>query len=43
MKILVKNHKKTTEELTKKANVFYAAGQLTDKEYTEVMKLINEI
>lgn len=42
MKILIKNSKKTKEQLTKMANVYYAAGQLTDEEYTEVMGLIEE-
>jgi len=27
--------------LTKKANVFYMAGQLSDEEYAEIMELIN--
>ena len=42
MKILVKNPKKTQEQLTKMANVYYAVGQLTDEEYTEVIGLIEE-
>lgn len=43
MKLLIKGGKKTTEELTKKANVYYAAGQLTDDEYTEVMYAIGNM
>lgn len=41
MKILIKNPKKTKEKLTKMANVYYAAGQLNDEEYSEIMELIN--
>lgn len=43
MKILIKNPKKTKEQLTKMVNVYYAARQLTDEEYTEIMELINAI
>ena len=41
MKILIKNQKKTKEQLAKMANVYYAAGQLTAEEYSEIMELIN--
>ena len=34
---LIKAKRKSKEELTKKANVFYAAGQLTDEQYTEII------
>lgn len=38
---LIKKGKKTQAQLTKMANVYYAAGQLSDDEYMEVMELIN--
>ena len=34
---LIRGNRKPKEELVKKANVFYAAGQLTDEQYTEIM------
>lgn len=37
---LIKNGKKTKERLAKMANVYYAAGQLNDTEYEEVIALI---
>ena len=37
---LINGGKKTEAELTKKANVYYAAGQLSDEEYTEIMEMI---
>lgn len=40
MKALIRK-KKSKDELTKKANVYYAAEQLSDEEYTEIMELIN--
>ena len=40
MKTLIKGKKKTAAQLTKMANVYYAAGQLNDEEYMEVMELI---
>lgn len=43
MKLLIKGGKKTKAELVKKANVFYAAGQLSDEEYMEIMELVNAI
>lgn len=39
----IKRGKMSKAELTKKANVFYMAGQLSDEEYTEIMKLIDEM
>lgn len=39
----IKRGKMSKAELTKKANVFYMAGQLSDDEYTEIMKLIDEM
>lgn len=38
---LIKRGKKTKAQLTKMANVYVAAGQLTEEEYMEVMELIN--
>jgi uncharacterized membrane protein len=43
MKKLIERGKSTKDELTKKANVYYAAGQLSDDEYNEIMDLINNI
>ncbi len=40
LKILIKGGKKTAAELTRMANVYYAAGQLNDEQYMEVMELI---
>lgn len=41
MKALIKQGKKTKAQLTKFANVYFAAGQLTEDEYMEIMELIN--
>ena len=41
MMSLIKRGKQTKAQLTKKANVYYAAGQLNDEEYTEIMEIIN--
>lgn len=41
MKALINNRKHTKERLTTMANVYYAAGQLNDEQYMEVMELIN--
>lgn len=41
MKALIRANRKTKAQLTKYANVYYAAGQLSDEEYMEVMELIN--
>lgn len=41
LKSLIKRGKKTKAELTKLANVYLAAGQLTEDEYMEIMELIN--
>lgn len=40
MKILIKGKKKTKAQLTKMANVYFAAGQLNEDEYMEIMELI---
>lgn len=40
---LIKRGKQTKAQLTKKANVYYAAEQLNDDEYTEIMELIGAI
>lgn len=41
MMSLIKRGKQTKAQLTKKANVYVAAGQLDDEEYLEIMELIN--
>lgn len=41
LKPLINKGKKTKAQLTKMANVYFAAGQLTEEEYMEVMELIN--
>jgi predicted transcriptional regulator len=43
MKTLIKRPNADKEVLTKKANVYYAAGQLTDEQYQEIMDLINNL
>ena len=43
MKSLIKSGKKTKAQLTKMANVYFAAGQLTEEEYMEIMELINAL
>lgn len=40
MKNLIKKGKQSKEELTKKANVYYGAGQLTASQYMEIIELI---
>lgn len=40
MKVLINGKKKTKARLTKMANVYYAASQLTDEEYAEIMEMI---
>lgn len=40
LKSQIKRGKMSKVELTKKANVFYMASQLSDDEYTEIMALI---
>lgn len=39
---LIANGKTSKEELLNKADVYYAAGRLTDEQYTEVVRLIGE-
>ena len=41
LKSLIKRGKKSKAELTRLANVYVAAGQLTEDEYMEIMELIN--
>lgn len=48
MKILINKlksgkGKETKATLSKKANVYYAASQLSDDEYSEVMEMISEL
>lgn len=40
---LIKRGKKTKAQLAKMANVYVAAGQLTEEEYMEVMELVNSM
>lgn len=40
LKALIKKGTQSAAALTKKANVYFAAGQLTDEEYTEIVELI---
>lgn len=40
MKNLIVNGSKPKEELLNMADVYYAAGRLTDNEYTEIIGLI---
>lgn len=40
MKSLMQNSTKTKDELLNMADVYYAAGRLTDDEYTEIVGLI---
>lgn len=41
MKKLIAAGRKTTGELLNMCDVYYAAGRLTDEEYTELVELIN--
>ena len=41
LKAVIKSKKKTKAELTKIANVYLLAGQLSEEEYLEIMELIN--
>lgn len=43
LKSLINRGKKTKAELTRLANVYVAAGQLSQDEYMEIMELINEM
>lgn len=43
MKSLIKNKKKTKAQLVKMANVYFAAGQLNEEEYMEIMELIDAV
>lgn len=38
---LIRRGKKSKAELTKKANVYYAADQLDDEQYAEIMDMID--
>ena len=42
MKVLISNKNRTKEELQNMADVYYAAGRLTEVQYIEVMVLIKE-
>jgi hypothetical protein len=43
MKTLINRGTQSKETLTKKANVYYAANQLNDEQYEEIMNLISEL
>lgn len=40
---VIRQGKLSKADLSKKANVIYMAGQLTDEEYTEIMAKIDEL
>lgn len=40
---VIRHGKLSKADLSKKANVIYIAGQLTDEEYTEIMAKIEDI
>lgn len=42
MKSLIANSKKTKEELLNMADVYYAAGRLSDEQYTELVELMEQ-
>lgn len=42
MKSLISNSEKTNEKLTDMADVYYGAGRLTDRQYTEIVELIGK-
>lgn len=42
MRNLIANSTKTKEELLNMADVYYAAGRMTDEQYTEVVGLVNQ-
>ncbi len=40
LKSLISNKKKTDEEILTIADVYYAAGRLTDEQYTEIVNIV---
>ena len=42
MKVLISNKNRTAEGLQNMADVYYAAGRLTEEEYTEIIGMIKE-
>lgn len=42
MNSLISNGTKTKDELSEMADVYYAAGRLTKKQYNEITKLIDQ-
>lgn len=42
MKVLVSNKNRSKEELQNMADVYYAAGRLTETQYTEIIGMIKE-
>lgn len=42
MKSLISNSTKSNEELSTMADVYYGSGRMTDEQYSEITKLINQ-
>ncbi len=42
LKNLITTGKKTGEEILAMADVYYAAGRLTDEQYTEIVNIVTE-
>ena len=40
LKNLISNGKKASEEILDMADVYYAAGRLTDEQYTEIVNIV---
>ena len=40
LKSLISNKKKTDEEILTIADVYYAAGRLTDEQYAEIVNIV---
>lgn len=43
MKNLISNSKKTNEELSNMADVYFAAGRLTEEQYKEIIGMIGQM
>lgn len=42
MKSLISNGTKTNEKLMEMADVYYAAGRLSNEQYTDIINMINK-
>jgi hypothetical protein len=42
LKSLITNGKKTNEDILTIADVYYAAGRLTDEQYTEIVNIVTK-